>query len=303
MADPAISPAPLQPGGLRRLWDSQFRLRAHDLAGYLLRTEVHTYAFSVAANAILSFVPFVVMMLWLALRVFHSKPMYEAIQQIVQTELPANQEFITRSLRAIAAGHKKVQIFSLVMLLISSTGVFLPLEVALNRVWGFAKDRSYWLNQIVSLALALGCGVLAMASVALTARNRTWLATLFGSDQGITFQIAAFVVMKAAALVASILIFFLIYWLLPHGRVRARAVFPAAVVTGFCWELAKYLYQFALPWLDFQKVYGPFALAVTLLVWAFISGLLLLAGAHLSAAGQGAAHSGGTKTHRETRIE
>ena len=32
----------------------------------------------------------------------------------------------------------------------------------------------------------------------------------------------------------------------------------------------------ALPWLNFTEVYGPFALSVSLMFWAFLSGLLLL---------------------------
>ena len=41
------------------------------LAKYLTQTEVHTYAFSVAANAILSLFPFIVMMFTIARRVAH----------------------------------------------------------------------------------------------------------------------------------------------------------------------------------------------------------------------------------------
>jgi hypothetical protein len=37
--------------------------------GYLMRTEVHTFAFSVAANSILSFLPFVVLLFTLTQRV------------------------------------------------------------------------------------------------------------------------------------------------------------------------------------------------------------------------------------------
>jgi membrane protein len=59
---------------------------------------------------------------------------------------------------------------------------------------------------------------------------------------------------------------------------------PAAVTMGLFWEFAKYLYILALPWLDFKEVYGPFAISVTLIIWAFLSSMLLLAGAHLSAA-------------------
>jgi membrane protein len=84
---------------------------------------------------------------------------------------------------------------------------------------------------------------------------------------------------------ASIAIFFLIYWALPNGRISPRGVLPAAIVMGLLGELAKYLYILALPWLDFKEVYGPFSISVTLIIWAFISTLLLLGGAHLTAAG------------------
>jgi len=96
-------------------------------------------------------------------------------------------------------------------------------------------------------------------------------------------RLVGFVVMKAFAIVASITIFFLIYWLLPNGKVPARTVMPAAVVMGILSEALKYAYILALPRLNFQEVYGPFALSVSLMFWAFLSGLLLLTGAQLSA--------------------
>jgi uncharacterized BrkB/YihY/UPF0761 family membrane protein len=70
---------------------------------------------------------------------------------------------------------------------------------------------------------------------------------------------------------------------LPNGKVPPKAVLPAAVFMGLLLELVKYSYILALPRLNFQEVYGPFALSVSLMFWAFLSGLLLLAGAHLSA--------------------
>jgi uncharacterized BrkB/YihY/UPF0761 family membrane protein len=90
------------------------------------------------------------------------------------------------------------------------------------------------------------------------------------------------VALKIFATAASIAIFFLIYWILPHGKVGPRSVLPAAVAMGILWEVSKYIYIKALPWLDFREVYGPFAISVTLMFWAFLSGLMLLAGAHLA---------------------
>lgn len=84
-------------------------------------------------------------------------------------------------------------------------------------------------------------------------------------------------------MIDGILFFFLIYWILPNRKVPARAVLPTAVVVGLLWEVSKHLYVRALPWLDFQSTYGPFYISVGLMVWAFLSGLILLAGAHFSA--------------------
>src|SRR5207248_2805126 len=178
---------------------------------YLLRTEVHTFAFSVAANAILSFFPFVLLLMTIIRRVFHSTVMYETVLQLLRDFLPAGQEFVIRNLNALVGAPHRAQIVSLVILLITSTGIFMPLEVALNRIWKFPNNRSYLGNQLIALRLACSCGILALLSIALTAGN------------------------------------------------------------------------VALPRLDFLTVYGPFALSVSLMFWAFLSGLLLLTGAHLSA--------------------
>ena len=107
----------------------------------------------------------------LALRVFHSKVMSDVIKELLRDNLPAGQDFVIRNLEALASVKNKAQAFSLVMLLITSTGVFLPLEVALNRVWRFPKNRSYLGNQLMSLGLAFACGILALLSIALSAGN------------------------------------------------------------------------------------------------------------------------------------
>lgn len=286
-AQSATAPAPAAAAGSSRnsAWQSErddVKPRLVSTARYLMQTEVHTYAFSVAANAILSFFPFIVLLLTLTRSVLHSRAMYNVVIQLLESYLPAGQEFVIRNLTIVAA-QRGVKLASLIILLFTSTGIFLPLEVALNKVWGIPHNRSYWKNQLISLLLAFGAGLLALASIALTAGNQALLQSFFGTNN-FAIRTATFVVMKLFAVAASVGIFFLIYWLLPNGKVPARAVLPAAIAAGVLWDLGKYVYILALPWLDFQNVYGPFSLSVTLMFWAFLSGLLLLGGACLSAA-------------------
>ena len=250
---------------------------------YLLRTDVHTFAFSVAANSILSFFPFVVLLMTLIRRVFHSRVMYDILVELLRDYLPAGQEFVIRNLNAMVNSRHRAQIVSLIILLVTSSGIFMPLEVALNRIWRFPNNRSYFGNQAISLGLAFGCGVLALLSVAMTAGNVGLLESLLRGHGTGFVRLVGFIVMKLFAIAASIAIFFLIYWVLPNGKVPARAVLPTALIMGLLSEALKYGYILALPWLNFAEVYGPFALSVSLMFWAFLSGLLLLAGANLSA--------------------
>ena len=254
------------------------------LARYMARTEVHTYAFSVAANTILSLFPFIVLLLTVSRNVFHSRSMEEVVSDMMKNLLPVGQDFVMRNMQLLTHPHKGTQFFSVIMLLITSTGVFLPLEVALNGVWGVRQNRSYLHNQAVSLGLALAVGVLAMASVASTASQQTILSWIFiGHTDNVVFRFISYGFLRLCAAIASTLMFFLIYWILPYRKIPARAVLPTAIVIGLLWQLAKILYIRALPWLDFQSVYGPFYISVGLMMWAFLSGLLLLAGAHFSA--------------------
>ncbi len=109
-------------------------------ARYMLRTEVHTFAFSVAANAILSFFPFLLVLMTLIRYVFHSHVMYSVVENLLRDYVPTGQEFVIRNLNVLVGTHHQAKVFSLAMLLITSTGIFLPLEVALNRIWGFRKE-------------------------------------------------------------------------------------------------------------------------------------------------------------------
>jgi YihY family inner membrane protein len=281
-AQPAALPAapepPARPGG-RGLWPDIVAL-----AKYLSQTEVHTYAFSVAANAILSIFPFIVMLFTLARQIFHSPKMVDTIGGMLHDVLPSNQDFVVRNMSLLAHPRGSVQLASVVTLLISSTGVFLPLEVALNRVWGVKKNRSYVMNQAVSLGVAFAIGLLALACVVLATMQTGILDVLFfGHTDNVVYGFIHHVFLQIAVAVLGVGIFFIIYWVLPHRRLPMRAVLPTAVVMGLTWDLGRLVYILVLPHLDLHSVYGPFEVSVSLMIWAFLTGLLLLAGAQYSA--------------------
>jgi len=251
-------------------------------ARFLSTCEAHTYAYSVAANAILALVPFLVLLITIA-HLTQSPPAERMIYQLVAEYLPAGAVELKSDLVRLTS-HHGVQVFSLIMLAVSSSGVFLPFEVALNGVWGIKKNRSYVGNQIVSLLLVGSCAALAYAGVVFAAACKAALADpihILWLNAGLNF-----VVMKVFALPMTILSFWLVFWWVPNGKVPVLQVFPAAFYTGLLAEVFKLIFGWTLPLLDFQRAYGTvFWLPVTLLVWTYAGAMLLLFGASLSARG------------------
>ena len=278
----AISPPPAPAVPVEESKWFIWRSNGTALIRYLLDSEVHTFAFSVAANAILSFIPFVVLMYKLAHSIFRSEAMKKVIGDMVDYFFPSNQEFVAESLKGIASQHS-VTLLSLIMILIACTGIFLPLEVALNQAWGVKKSRNYLSNQAVAFGLALLMVVLGMGSVYINALARNALAFIFfGHVDNFVFNSISFLLLTATTGVASILFFFSIYWLLPNRKVPWRPVFRTAVVTGVIWLASKYIFVAFLPHLDLRELYGPFYVSVGLLFWAYTSGLIMFAGAQFS---------------------
>ncbi len=251
-------------------------------ARFLTTCEAHTYAYSVAANAILALVPFLVLLLTVA-NLTQSAPARAMIFELLEEYLPAGAVELTADLKRLTA-HHGVQIFSFIMLAISSSGVFLPFEVALNGVWGFKKNRSYIGNQIISLLLVAACAMLAYAGVVLAAMFQAVLVAPI--HIAIINSILNHIVMRVFAIPLTIVSFWIVFWWLPNGKVSAMQVVPAAFYTGILAEIFKTVFGWVLPLLDFREVYGRiFWLPVTLLVWTYAGAVLLLFGASLSARG------------------
>jgi uncharacterized BrkB/YihY/UPF0761 family membrane protein len=245
---------------------------------YWMQTEVHVYAFSIAANVLLSFFPFLIVSVSLSRIFFDPQTTADAIDFALRDYFPnVFSEFLHKNLPRGSSP----EVISLLLLLFTANGVFEPLEVALNRVWGIAKNRSFLRNQLVSLALIFVCGGLALLSLWLAAINhnslkgnilRVWTATLF---------------LKLTAAPVAAVILLLVYRFLPNGKPPFKRVVPAAIGVGILLELLKYVAALLWPWFDakLSREYGVFRYSASLIFLAFFSSMLVLAGAEWSARG------------------
>jgi membrane protein len=274
MLTPAIPPGDAVTA--RRGWWG----RARPALVYLTQTEAHVYALAFAASALLSFYPFVLVMLSFCHNVLHWRAAEAAIYLALDDSLPGDLgAFIRRNLPPPGS----VEAVSIVLLLFTANGVFVPLEVAFNRAWGVARNRSYLRNQAVALGMIFLCGGLALASLMFTALNQGWVFQWTGA-RGSVRTFLSLLLFKVGALPLSILSLFLLYWLLPNCKVRPGRVVPAAIWVGLALEAMKYvnLLLFPLFRARLQREYGVFQHSVLILLWSFAAALMVLAGAYAS---------------------
>jgi membrane protein len=262
-----------------------WRAGAERSVRYLFRLETHVYAFAVAANALLSFFPFMVLVLSLARHLLRfpeaADVLYVGLADVLPED-PGLVDFVMRNLRAAVESRGRAETASVLMLLFSSNGVFLPLEVAFNRLWGFSGDRSYWHNQLLSLGLAFACGSLALGAAIAAAGGAGWLHGWLDPILVLPRTVTLVVVrLVSLALVTAIVL--LVYVVLPNGRVPRGLAVRGAVLVGLALELGRAAYLSLWPLLGFRSVYGPFFVSVTLLLGGYLAANIVLAGAEIMA--------------------
>jgi membrane protein len=281
---------PARPGFLSRppeLSGSALYRAFRPTLAYWMETEVHVYAFSIAVNVLLSIFPFLIVILSLSRAVLGWNGAAAAVGIVLNDYFPGDPSdhatmagFISDNLRWALGSRHTLQIVSILLLLFTANGIFEPLEVAFNRAWGAAKNRTFVRNQLVSLGLILLCGSLALASTALTGVNAERL-----GESSLLSRAIEVAVFKMAAVPVSILILFLIYWLLPNRKIVWRDVLPPAILVGLGLEVLKYINLLTFP-LWYRKLhaeYGPFTYSVTIVMWSFLGAMLILAGAEWAA--------------------
>jgi membrane protein len=126
----------------------------------------------------------------------------------------------------------------------------------------------------------LALGVLLVASIATTVVfNMIDLVLFYQTTSWITT--GALIV----PLSLSVAIFAFLYRFVPRRRVRWDAIWIAAFLGGGAWEIAKRSFTWYLDNMtSYSLVYGSVATVIVLMLWVYLTGLIILLGAELCVA-------------------
>jgi membrane protein len=150
---------------------------------------------------------------------------------------------------------------------------------ALNVAYDVKEGRPFWKVRGVALLMTLVSGVLSLVA-ALVAIGAAPLADLVGGPLGLAI---GYLRLPAAGLVMMFL-WALLYYALPDVEQDFKFITPGSVIGVAIWVLAswgfsKYVANFG----SYDKTYGSLGGVIVLLLWMWISSLVLLVGAEVNA--------------------
>jgi membrane protein len=209
-------------------------------------------------------------------------PLQEQVLLHVAQLLPASQQLVTENLRAIIEGRATAGLLSLAGLLWSGRAVFGSLCRALDAVWETPQRRPLHRQFLVDTGLMACSALLLVASVVATA-----VFSLLGRADPLQASLVSPVLQLASSLVtvaATVLVFAVLYCIVPNVALSWRDVWPGALLAAVVFEAAKTVFVWYLvAAANYASVYGSLASVVVLLVWAWLSGIVVLLGAEVAA--------------------
>ncbi|MFN0121803.1 MAG: YihY/virulence factor BrkB family protein [Blastocatellia bacterium] len=267
-------------GTLRDIW--RFFRRMWPAIYDLSTSESYVYASAIAFNSLLSFFAFLVLIGNILAHWAAWPDGYETVYRMMVAIAPAEARSMITALDYVTRTFgRDAGFYSTFGLIFACTGVFLPLELALNRAWGFRNVRGAFKQQIVYFPLVVICACIIVCCVGLASVLDHALERVI---PGLGLRQLLFNAASILFAVPSVtLIFFLLYYWLPNGRVQARRIFISSASMALLWMLMTFAYRLLLPLLNFRSRYGNMFAVVTVITWIFISCFILLLGANLSA--------------------
>lgn len=254
----------------------------------MISSDVYTMASAISTCAVISFFPFTILLISVVQNVFHFDTATVWIGKLIEAYVPSLSARVTPAVIAqdiqARVGNHHLELVSALILLATTIGVFIPIEVTLNRIWDAPKNMSFVKNQVISFGVIVLCAVLSLASFLIGGISLKVInGTLGQLSAQWPRQYAEFGSVKILGFLLSIALFFVVFNLLPNIRMPFDTTIRASIFTGVVWELGKYAYLWTFKRLDLGAIYGVyFTAAVVLILWSYISAMIMILGADLA---------------------
>jgi membrane protein len=204
----------------------------------------------------------------------------------VEAGTPLDAETIAAIIDGAVVARGSMTIIGFAFLAWAGLGIFSALSNGIGRVFDEAPRRSFLKDKLLGLVLMLLTGALALGSLVIgiaTGVLQSAASALVADVPG-----GATAVWLIGLLAPAVLIFFafwLIYRIVPNRPVGWMGVLPGAVVATLLWTVLRFGFTwYATSVARYDTAFGPLSTAVSLLVFLYFAGVVVLLGAEVARA-------------------
>jgi membrane protein len=250
-----------------------------DLVGAILRDNLLDYAGSVAFSSILAIFPFLLFAVALAGLVIDPRTLDTLVVEVHRIAPAAVADILTDRLNALTTGTRPgLLTLGAVGAIWAASSAVAALATAFNVAWGVRETRPFWKTRGIAVLVTVAGTVLFIAASALAIA-----APALAGVVGPVGLVILWLRWPVAALII-LLIVAALYRVLPNVEQPFRLVSPGSVTTVVAWAITSvgfsvYVGHFG----NYDVVYGSLGGVIVLLLWMWISALVVIVGAEINA--------------------
>ena len=200
------------------------------------------------------------------------------VTQAIADIFPVSGTVVSDTIQGVSQGWGAAGAIAVIGLLWSGLGFFGAVRKSLNTAWGIKQPRPFLRERLMEFLMMLGLGALLIISLALTAAFKVIQAaniSIFGHllSKGLFWD--AIVILSSVAI--TFLVFLLLYKFVPNTKVHWRHVWVGALAAAVLIEIAKNIFVWFIGhFATYNLVYGTMSTIIALMVWSYISAMILL---------------------------
>jgi membrane protein len=261
-----------------------------DAFAHFFENDLTTSAAAISYYTMLMLFPLLIVMISVGQSIVGADEVRHFLVDRLLAFWPGTREFIRQNLDEVRDIPTGAVVTCWILIFWALSWIFTVIEKAINRIWT-TPPRRFLHGRLVALAMTGVLGLLLMVSAVLTSavsllqavaeRLPSALPPAFEPVTSAAWQIA----IGVTSLVVTTALFAIIYKVMPNATVAWIEVLPGALMTGVAWEVLKYGFAFLLPRFleEYRLLYGGAWLALVLLTWTYMSSIVMLFGAQLTA--------------------
>lgn len=245
-----------------------------------------TFASSIAYYALLSLFPFLLLVFSVLASVAASEDDRAKVFNFILTYFPQQFAFLTEQFDRVLQARVRLGVLGSLVMVWAAMGVFGAVTSAVNHAWGVEKQPSYLKHKLISFVMLTMAGLLMAVGLLLVSAinvvEARWFAVILERVPALA-HLQSYAV-RSATTILFIFVVGLVFYFVPNAKVRFRDVWVGAVLTGLLWRLALFGFSEYVRDQSRFSVHGSIGGVVVFLLWVYISAVIFLFGAEVTAA-------------------